>query len=67
MSPPERGDPPPWVTGNWTLDSPTGVLALAGEINRQSQLIGYLNAFLLYTAAAVLAMPFLLFVRVRKG
>jgi DHA2 family multidrug resistance protein len=57
----------PWVTGAWSLDSLAGVLSLAGEIDRQARLIGYLNAFLLYTVAALAALPFLLFVRVRKG
>ena len=54
------------VMGPWSLDSVSGLLALSGEIDRQAQLIGYLSAFLLYTIAAFAAMPFLLFVRIRK-
>ena len=52
-------------TGSLSLDSAQSILALAGEIDRQAQLIGYLNAFLLYTAAALVTMPFLVFVTVR--
>jgi DHA2 family multidrug resistance protein len=56
----------PWVIGPRTLDNLPDLLALAGEVDRQAQLIGNLNAFALYTAAAVLTMPFLLLVRIRR-
>ena len=57
----------PESVGSLSLDSVRSVLALAGEIDRQAQLIGYLNAFLLYTAAAIITMPFLFFVTVRAA
>jgi hypothetical protein len=57
----------PWVIGPRSLDNLPDLLALADEVERQAQLIGHLNAFALYTAAAVLTMPFLLLVRIRKG
>jgi DHA2 family multidrug resistance protein len=57
----------PWVLGPRALDNAPDLMALAGEVGRQAQLIGHLNAFALYTAAAILTMPFLLFVRVRKA
>jgi DHA2 family multidrug resistance protein len=56
----------PWVMGPRALDSLPDLLALSGEVGRQAQLIGHLNAFALYTAAAVLTMPFLLLVRIRR-
>ena len=56
----------PWVMGPRTLDNLPDLLALSGEVGRQAQLIGHLNAFALYTAAAVLTMPFLLLVRIRR-
>jgi DHA2 family multidrug resistance protein len=56
----------PWVTGPRSLDNLPDLLALAGEVGHQAQLIGNLNAFALYTAAAILTMPFLLLVRIRK-
>ena len=56
----------PEAAGRFSMDGIEGVLALATEIERQAQLIGYLNAFLLYTAAAIITMPFLFFVVVRR-
>ena len=56
----------PWVIGPRALDNLPDLLALADEVERQAQLIGHLNAFALYTAAAVLTMPFLLLVRIRR-
>jgi hypothetical protein len=56
----------PWVIGPRALDNLPDLLALSGEISHQAQLIGNLNAFLLYTAAALLTMPFLLLVRIKK-
>jgi DHA2 family multidrug resistance protein len=55
---------PAWPE-TWGLENQEGVLALSREIARQAQLIGYLNAFLLYTVAAFLALPLLLLVRVK--
>ncbi|MDX1540517.1 MAG: DHA2 family efflux MFS transporter permease subunit, partial [Geminicoccaceae bacterium] len=56
----------PWAMGPRTLENLTGVLSFAREIGEQATLIGYLNAFLLYTAAAFAAMPFLLLVRIKR-
>jgi DHA2 family multidrug resistance protein len=56
----------PWVIGPRALDNLPDLVALADEVERQAQLIGHLNAFALYTAAAVLTMPFLLLVRIRR-
>lgn len=55
----------PDLADRFSLDSAESMASIAGEINRQAQLIGYLNAFLLYTAAAVITMPFLFFVRIK--
>ncbi len=57
----------PEVAERFSLDSPAAIASLAGEITRQAQLIGYLNAFLLYTAAAVITMPFLFLVRIKAA
>jgi len=43
----------PWVMGNWTVDTIPGLAQLAKEMNRQAAMIGYLNAFTLYTATSV--------------
>jgi MFS transporter, DHA2 family, multidrug resistance protein len=57
----------PFVMGERSLDDLGGMIRFADEINRQAQLIGYLNAFLLYTLAAVAALPLLPFVRIRRS
>jgi len=56
----------PDIAGRFSLETTEAVATLAIEIDRQAQLIGYLNAFLLYTAAAIFTMPFLFFVVVRR-
>lgn len=57
----------PWAMGARTLDDLSGIAAFAGEIGREATLTGYLNAFLIYTVAAFAAMPFLLFVRIKRS
>ena len=49
--------------GNWTADSLSGLAVLAKEIDRQSTLIGYLNAFWMYTAVSAIALPLVFMVR----
>lgn len=50
----------PSTMGGWTLDSVTGLGQLAREINRQAALIGYRNAFWMYTAMSIAAIPLVL-------
>ncbi|MFO1082492.1 MAG: DHA2 family efflux MFS transporter permease subunit [Reyranellaceae bacterium] len=53
----------PWVTGAWDTESLGGLARLAKEIGRQAALIGYVNAFGLYTLTSALAIPLILLVR----
>ncbi|MEM7250223.1 MAG: DHA2 family efflux MFS transporter permease subunit [Pseudomonadota bacterium] len=53
----------PWVVGAWSWDTIPGLLALSEEIGRQAKMIGYLNAFGLYTLASAIALPFVLMVK----
>ncbi len=46
----------PWVMGGWVMDTLPGLAGLAKEINRQAAMIGYLNAFAMYTATSAAAM-----------
>jgi DHA2 family multidrug resistance protein len=46
----------PWVMGGWSVDTMPGLARLAKEINRQAAIIGYLNAFSLYTATSIAAI-----------
>jgi DHA2 family multidrug resistance protein len=52
----------PWVTGGWDYETVSGLAKLSREINRQAAMIGYINAFGLYTAASALAIPLILLI-----
>ena len=54
------------VTGLWNYESIAGLAAISREITRQADMIGYSNAFLMYTLTGLLAAPFLFFVKIRK-
>lgn len=56
----------PWATGGWNFDTVPGLAKVANEITRQSAMIGYLNAFMMYTVASGLAVVLVLLVR-RRG
>jgi DHA2 family multidrug resistance protein len=56
----------PWATGAWDTQSLGGLARLAKEIGRQSAMLGYINAFGLYTLCSALAIPLILFVNRRN-
>ena len=53
----------PWAMGGWDADSVGGLARLSKEINRQAAMLGYINAFGLYTLCSALAIPLILMVR----
>ncbi|MBI3515689.1 MAG: MFS transporter, partial [Proteobacteria bacterium] len=53
----------PWVMGGWGIDTLPGLARMAKEINRQAAMLGYLNAFALYTATSAAAMLLVLLAR----
>ena len=55
-----------FVTGSWTIDSLRGLMALGGEVQRQSQMIGYDNAFVLYAIVCFATLPLLAFVQIKR-
>ena len=57
----------PGMTGGWTFDTVPGLAKMANEIARQAAMIGYLNAFVMYTATSALAVVLALMVRRRKA
>jgi DHA2 family multidrug resistance protein len=57
----------PGMTGMWSFDTVSGLAKIANEINRQSAMIGYLNAFTMYTATSALAVILVLMVRRRRS
>ncbi len=56
----------PWVMGGWSIETLPGLARLSKEIHRQAALIGYLDAFAMYTAASVGAMVLVMLVRRRR-
>jgi DHA2 family multidrug resistance protein len=52
----------PWVTGGWDFATVQGLARLSKEIGRQSAMLGYINAFGLYTACSLLAIPLILLI-----
>ena len=50
----------------WNIETLSGLAAMGGEINRQAAMIGYLNAFGLFTAASIVVLPLILLVKVPK-
>src|SRR4030081_2141879 len=52
----------PWVIGGWNTENLPGLARLAKEINRQAAMIGYLDAFALYTAASAAAVVLVMLV-----
>ncbi|MCA8929083.1 MAG: DHA2 family efflux MFS transporter permease subunit [Alphaproteobacteria bacterium] len=49
-----------------SLDTVQGIAGISGEILRQASMLGYLNAFALYTAACLASVPLILMFRVAK-
>ena len=49
------------------LGSVTSLLGLSGELGRQADMIGFINAFGLYTCATLAVLPLVFFVRVSRA
>ncbi|MBS0243703.1 MAG: MFS transporter, partial [Proteobacteria bacterium] len=56
----------PSSMGSWTTETTAGIAALAREITRQASMLGYMNAFVMYTAASVVAIPLVLMLGGRR-
>jgi MFS transporter, DHA2 family, multidrug resistance protein len=57
----------PWAMGGWVVDTAPGLAKVSNEITRQSTLIGYENAWVLYTIVALAFLPLCLLVRLPKA
>src|SRR4051812_19496427 len=57
----------PNMTGMWNFDTATGLAKIANEITRQSAMIGYLNAFMMYTVTSAFGVVLVLLVRRRRS
>ena len=60
LSPYNKGLAEPSVMGGWSAETASGMATIAREINRQAAMLGYMNAFVLYTAMSVVAIPLVL-------
>jgi MFS transporter, DHA2 family, multidrug resistance protein len=56
----------PGLMGGWTTETLPGLAQLGREIGRQSAMIGYVNAFGMYTAASACAILLVLLARGRR-
>lgn len=56
----------PEAMGGWSTESAAGVARIAREITRQAAMIGYMNAFVMYTFASVIAIPLVLMLGGRR-
>lgn len=66
LSPYNRVLSTPSSMGSWTMETAEGMARIAREINRQAAMIGYINAFVLYTAMSMLAIPLVLMLGGRR-
>jgi DHA2 family multidrug resistance protein len=57
----------PEVTGAWDMETVEGLASIGREVDRQSQMIGYDNAFLMYAIVCFASLPLLLLVRVKRA
>ena len=53
----------PWVAGAWRLGDPAGLAALSREVSRQAAMIGYIDAFLFFSATSLAVLPLIALVR----
>lgn len=47
----------PEVMGLWTMATPSGLMVLSSEVQRQATMIGYINAFYMFSVTAAAAVP----------
>jgi len=56
----------PWSTGSLDLTQPAQLALADGEVRRQAAMIGYLNAFKLFTVIALLPLPLIWLAKLPK-
>ena len=56
----------PGALGLWSLDSPTGLAVIAGEVQRQAAMNGYITAFYMFAACAAAGIPLAMMMRQPK-
>lgn len=56
----------PWVAGSYSVDTAQGTAQLGTEIQRQAMMIGFIDAFYFFALTAMLALPLVLFIRIKR-
>jgi DHA2 family multidrug resistance protein len=56
----------PWAIGNLDINSTEGLGAATGEIKRQAAMIGYINAFRLFSIVSLIPIPLIWLARMPK-
>jgi len=56
----------PWVTGAWNLQDLRGLAGFSREMLRQATMIGYLDAFVFFSATSLVVLPLVFLIRVRR-
>jgi DHA2 family multidrug resistance protein len=56
----------PFLLGAWSMEGTAGLAKLSSEVGRQAALIGYINAFKVYTLTCLAVIPFVMLVKVRR-
>jgi len=56
----------PWAIGIFDVSSTQGLAAATGEIERQAAMIGYINAFRLFTIISLIPIPLIWLARMPK-
>jgi MFS transporter, DHA2 family, multidrug resistance protein len=56
----------PWAMGSWSVESAVGLAKISAEITRQATIIGYTNAWWLYTIAAAASLPICMLARLPR-
>ena len=51
------------VAGGWNIDTLDGVARAGREVERQASMIGYINAFYLFSAVSFAIVPFIVFLK----
>jgi len=51
------------MSGRFSLTDPAGIAALSGEVERQAQMVAYIDGFWLLGVLAIAAIPLILFMR----
>ena len=51
------------VAGGWNIDTLDGVARAGREVERQASMIGYINAFYLFSTVSFAIVPFIFFLK----